>query len=412
MNDVLKDVGKGTICQPKNPLMHNMPIPAGMFRLALVRPLKGCDGVDPPMQPHGSEEHYSLGGCVGWPLLWTKSQICLAKEEQCPAALAKKARPLVFVAATKRHQQLAAHTPSPPPKHVDAAPNRSDDQCDEINGFLDTRANKGIYMPPLRYPASRGQQVGRPMSCTQRLRFGGGSQETPPEAAATQPNLANVINPTTLHKAVDEQLKSAAPVEDKLKSTAPVDEKKKGWKHSRSKKASSQPSPRKILQAEDGVREEPHDFPMHIAGQPMLTKEMLANTGGAIVNLHNSIQYLEERLLKEKNPRYPVYTIKVPEGHGFVDRSPAEIFYMRYEDIYNLLHSNRLDYNLVCLYTLHMALKAKREKTKGIVIVDPYFMRDVALANEGDRATVKEYLGNIFVENPTIDSILLPCFPE
>jgi hypothetical protein len=132
---------------------------------------------------------------------------------------------------------------------------------------------------------------------------------------------------------------------------------------------------------------------MHIAGQPMLTKEMLANVGGAIVNLHDIIQYLEERLLKEKNPGYLVYTIKVPEGHGFIDRLPAEIFFMRYKDIYNLLHSNRLDYNLVCLYTLHMALKAKREETKGIVIVDPYFMRDVALANEGDRATVKEYLG-------------------
>jgi hypothetical protein len=55
-----------------------------------------------------------------------------------------------------------------------------------------------------------------------------------------------------------------------------------------------------------------------------------------------------------------------------------------------------------------MVLNAKREKTKGIMIVDPYFMREVALANEGDRATMKEYLGNIFVENPTIDSILLP----
>jgi hypothetical protein len=39
-------------------------------------------------------------------------------------------------------------------------------------------------------------------------------------------------------------------------------------------------------------------------------------------------------------------------------------------------------------------------------------MRDVALVNEADWATVKEYLGNFFVENPTIDSILLPCFPE
>jgi hypothetical protein len=294
----------------------------------------------------------------------------------------------------------------------DAPPNRGDDPRDEIDGFLDIGANEEIYMPPLGDPASRGQQAGRPLSCTQRLRFGDGSQETPPEAAATQPNPANVISPTTLHKAVDEQLKSAAPVPDKLQSTAPVEEKKKGRKHSRSKKASSQPSPRKILRAEDGVQEEPSDFPRHIAGRPMLTKEMLANAGGAIVNLHDSIQYLEERLLQEKNPGYPVYTIKVPEDHGFVDTSPAEIFFVRYEDIYNLLHSNRLDYNLVRLYTLHMALKAKREKTKGIVIVDPYFMRDVALVNEADRATVKEYLGNIFVENPTIDSILLPCFPE
>jgi hypothetical protein len=74
-----------------------------------------------------------------------------------------------------------------------------------------------------------------------------------------------------------------------LKSTAPVDEKKKGQNHSQSKKASSQPSPRKILWAEDGVREEPRDFLLHIAGQSMLTEEMLANAGGAIMNLHDSI---------------------------------------------------------------------------------------------------------------------------
>jgi hypothetical protein len=36
------------------------------------------------------------------------------------------------------------------------------------------------------------------------------------------------------------------------------------------------------------------------------------------------------------------------------------------------------------------------------MIVDPYFMRDVALANEGDRATVKEYLGNIFEGVPCL----------
>jgi hypothetical protein len=111
---------------------------------------------------------------------------------------------------------------------VDAAPNRGDDPRDEIDGFLNIGANEEIYMPPLGDPASRGQQADRPLSCTQRLRFGDGSQETPPGAAATQPNPANVISPTTLHKAVDEQLKSAPPVPDKLQSTAPVEEKKKG----------------------------------------------------------------------------------------------------------------------------------------------------------------------------------------
>jgi hypothetical protein len=67
------------------------------------------------------------------------------------------------------------------------------------------------------------------------------------EATATQPNPANVFSPITLHKVVDEQLKSTAPVDEKLKSVAPVDEKKKGQKHSQSKKALSQPSLRKIL---------------------------------------------------------------------------------------------------------------------------------------------------------------------
>jgi hypothetical protein len=162
--------------------------------------------------------------------------------------------------------------PSPPPEHLDTAPNRGDDPHDEIDSFLDIGANEGIYMPPLGDPASHGQQAGHPLSCTQRLRFSDGSQEMPPEAAATQPNPANVISPTTLHKAVDEQLKSAAPMPDKLQSIAPIEEKKKGWKHSRSKKALSQPSLRKILRAEDGMRKEPRDFPMHIAGQPMLTK--------------------------------------------------------------------------------------------------------------------------------------------
>jgi hypothetical protein len=58
---------------------------------------------------------------------------------------------------------------------MEVAPNRDNNQVDEIDGFLTTGANEGIYMPPLGDPASRGQQAGCPMSCMQHLRFGGGS---------------------------------------------------------------------------------------------------------------------------------------------------------------------------------------------------------------------------------------------
>lgn len=266
----------------------------------------------------------------------------------------------------------------------------------------------GFYMPPIGEPASRGQQPGRPMSCMQGLHFGGAyDQETPPcDTAGPQPNLTVIISPTTLHKVSEEQLgRSTNPVEAAKKP-------KKGRKHSRSKKASSQPLPKKILRARDSVRQEPSDFRVHIVGKTILTKDMLEVTGGPIENMNYSIPHLETTLLKEKKPGYPVFTCKVPLGHGFVDQAPTDIFFVWYKDIYNLLHSKRLDYNLVHLYSLNMGLKAKREKTKGIMIVDPYYMHEVVLANDGDRAMVAKYLGNIFHENQTIDSILLPCFLE
>lgn len=306
-------------------------------------------------------------------------------------------RPLV-VANTKRHQQLAAHTPSPQPDDVEVAP---EDDAD-IGGYLNTNAmaTDGFYMPPLGEPASRGQQAGRPLSCTQRLQFGG-SQETPEGDAGGPPPV--IISPTTLHKVTGEQLGSADPVD-----------KKKGRKHSRSKKGSaSQPPPKKqVIRHQDGLREAPRDFTMHIAGQPILTPELLDAAGPPMVNLHHSIQHLETMLLKEKNPGYPVFTCKVPKGHGFVDAAPADLFFVRYEDVFDLMHSRRLDYNLVRLYALHMSLKVQREKTPGLAIVDPYYMRDVVLEDESDLAMVKDYLGNFFEENKTKDCILVPTFPE
>ena len=117
----------------------------------------------------------------------------------------------------------------------------------DVDNYLNTNAmaTDGFYMPPLGEPACRGQQAGRPLSCTQRLQFGG-SQETPEGDAGGPPPV--IISPNTLHKAAGEQLAGSA---------YPVD--KKGRKHSRSKKGSvSQPPPKKqVIRHQDG----PGDLP-------------------------------------------------------------------------------------------------------------------------------------------------------
>jgi hypothetical protein len=109
---------------------------------------------------------------------------------------------------------------------------------------------------------------------------------------------------------------------------------------------------------------------------------------------------------------YPVFVAKVPVGKGFIDTPPADLLFQRYEDIYNMFHVKRLDYSLVRLFSLSMAMKVERERTPGIAIVDPFYMRDSILLAPGDRAVVKDYLQDFMLKNKRKDYILVPFFPE
>ena len=73
---------------------------------------------------------------------------------------------------------------------------------------------------------------------------------------------------------------------------------------------------------------------------------------GAMLTLQSNIKYLEDNLLKDECPNYPVFTAKVPEDPDFVHEDPAELFFIAFEDVFKLFHSRRLDYNLVRLYVL------------------------------------------------------------
>jgi hypothetical protein len=143
-----------------------------------------------------------------------------------------------------------------------------------------------------------------------------------------------------------------------------------------------------------------------------MTDEQVTNASGAMVNLMYGILFLEEGLLKETNPSYPVFTVKVPADVGFVDDHPADIFFISYEDVFKRFNAKRLDFNLVRLYALQRAMKVNREQNHRVATADPYLMREGMLLNPANRSRAKEYLQKFLLDNKSKKDILLPYFPE
>ena len=108
-----------------------------------------------------------------------------------------------------------------------------------------------------------------------------------------------------------------------------------------------------------------------------------------------------------------MFAVKVPKEVDFVQEAPVDVFFIAYEDIFNLFHSRRLDYNLVRLYALDAAMKIRRDDTPYVAIVDPYNMRDSQLV-EGSRTRTMatEYLQRLMLTNKRKNNLLLPFFYE
>ncbi|KAK1663555.1 hypothetical protein QYE76_051714 [Lolium multiflorum] len=103
----------------------------------------------------------------------------------------------------------------------------------------------------------------------------------------------------------------------------------------------------------------------------------------------------------------------VPSDQNFVNEDPADIFFIAFEDVFNLFHSKRLDYNLVRLYAINLQMKINRERPRHIAVADPYYMRDSQL-QDGSRTRTKavRYLQNFMLMYKESNTILLPVFPE
>ncbi|KAK1679904.1 hypothetical protein QYE76_040752 [Lolium multiflorum] len=342
-----------------------------------------------------------------------------------PAVAAATRKEPTIAATTTRHKQLlgalpqrpstrrtvrqAAASQPPPSKVQDMAPldgNDVDDD-DDIDAYINTGAcSQDMYMPPMDEQAFRthGDQLGRPPTVTkQRLVFTGLSQDTPPEAGnPAQVKPATVFSPNTLRKTIIGEPPKSTPAATQATPEAPpaptpaapeeappsappaplVGQVKKARKRGAKKGASSsQPAPKRI-RADDMVPPTPDGLPRcHEAGKPILSKDMEHLAGGLMLSLQHTIHYLESTLLKEKDPNYPVFSVKVPEDPNFVHEYPADIFFIAFEDVFNLFHSKRLDY---------------------------YLLQD----GSSTRTKAVRYLESFMLMNKEKNTILLPVFPE
>ncbi len=375
------------------------------------------------------------------------------KEPAVDAAATTRGKEPVIAATTTRHKQLlgnklpvrpetrrkvrqASQPPpaSPPPAQPsfqDMAPldgnNDDEDEDVDVNAYLNTGACQDQFMPPMDDEAFRTQddQLGRrPSSVTQRLTFTGLSlQDTPPEVGnpASQVKTATIFSPNTLHRTIGGEstpAPEAPPAPQAPPSAPPATEASQGKKHrkrTKNKVPSTSHAVSKRIRVDDTVPKAPSGFPrLHQAGKPILPKDLEHLASGQMLTLQKNIQFLESRLLQDKDPNYPVFTVKVPEADpNFVQGEPANIFFVAFEDVFNLFYWRRLDYNLVRLYAINLQLKIKRERPPNVAVADPYYMRDSQLADgSSTRTAAVRYLQSFLLMNKDKNTILLPVFPE
>ena len=413
MNGELKDVARANIIQLKCLVFHNRPMPAGVYRVSLARVLPGCDNVDPPIQPEGADSQMVLGECIPWPMLWPKSQIRLGAGGSTPQTTPPVGLGPSHGKATAPPPPSSAFGERRPQLQVDGVADleepatQQDDLDDDVDRYIHDRYDDEGFMAPLDVPPYRAPNTHEPSpaekaGCSKRL-FG--SQDTPPAGAFTQEQTVReaILSPNTLLHSTRDAMLDGAPKPKKVRKRNKKSEYASG----------SQPPAPKPIRFKDGPG--PYKNVMqeiHVAGLAILPKHMLDAVSGDMKSLHDSVLTRELQLLKMNDPAYPVFAVKVPEGMGFVEEPPADVFFLRFDAIFNMFHLKRLDRTMVRLFALSMAHQVIKEKTPRIAIVDPYYMIESNFSTPEGWLFMTERLQATMAENKKKDYILLPYFPE
>ncbi|KAK1616953.1 hypothetical protein QYE76_022470 [Lolium multiflorum] len=222
-----------------------------------------------------------------------------------PAVTATTRKEPAIAATTTRHQQLLGALPQRP----STARRKSRSSAWSSRVFLKTLLRRlAIQLKSSLLPFS---------ALTRCVRRSSGShpnqpQQTQSTTSTTSTDPSSTRRSTTIST-----------------TSTPVGQVKKARKRGAKKGASSsQPAPKRI-QADDMVPPTPDGLPRcHEAGKPILSKDMEHLASGLMLPLQHTIHYLEGTLLKEKDPNYPVFSVKVPQDPNFVHEYPADIFFI------------------------------------------------------------------------------------
>ncbi|KAK1664268.1 hypothetical protein QYE76_052427 [Lolium multiflorum] len=410
VNGELKDVARGSILRPLDKKWHTRDMEDDVYRVEVDRALPGYEDLFPPNQPHGAddEDPLNLASLKGWVLLWPKTLIRINTYSGSTASKDKHlAAPQVSVpprqpaapVVSAPPQQPAAPVVSAPPQQPAAPVVSAPPQQPAAPEAEEYEREDFLWDIPTSSQVVHEDALAPKYGCSKKL-FDSqetAEEENPEEVAAA--TVKKMLSPNTLRATVTAVGDGPVLQPKKRKRPAKKDAKDKAAAKDKDKVALLDKLPNNWR-------------PLHHLGEPMLPEHVLNLLTGDMASLHNQVQYLERQLLKSKNPSYPLFVAKVPTGMNFVEKYPADLCFIRFNDIFSIYRMQMLHFSVVRLVALSLSSQIVKEGTPTIAIMDPFYMRESIICNAGDRAIATRQVEDFMLANIKKGAILIPYFPE
>ncbi|KAK1651885.1 hypothetical protein QYE76_069690 [Lolium multiflorum] len=398
VNGELKDVARGSILRPLDKKWHTRDMEDDVYRVEVDRALPGYEDLFPPNQPHGAddEDPLNLASLKGWVLLWPKT---LIRINTYSGSTASKDKHLAAPQVSVPPRQPAAPVVSAPPQRPAAPVVSAPPQQPTAPEAEEYEREDFLWDIPTSSQVVHEDALAPKYGCSKKL-FDSqetAEEENPEEVAAA--TVKKMLSPNTLRATVTAVGDGPVLQPKKRKRPAKKDAKDKAAAKDKDKVALLDKLPNNWR-------------PLHHLGEPMLPEHVLNLLTGDMASLHNQVQYLERQLLKSKNPSYPLFVAKVPTGMNFVEKYPADLCFIRFNDIFSIYRMQMLHFSVVRLVALSLSSQIVKEGTPTIAIMDPFYMRESIICNAGDRAIATRQVEDFMLANIKKGAILIPYFPE